>query len=110
MNRLAKEAEVAQSYVSDMEKGSAKPTIEIIERICSALGISLRDFLTGASDAAELPSSNLDVLLREHQLWFDGEPVTDTEKIAALEGIRMARKLMGLGATNRSREEGEDRG
>lgn len=37
MNRLAKEAEVAQSYVSDMEKGSAKPTIEIIERICSAM-------------------------------------------------------------------------
>lgn len=100
MNRLAQEADVAQSYISDIEKGKAKPTVEIIERICGAFGVSLRDFLTNHSDAV-LPSSNLDVILREYRLWFDGEPVTEEEKIAALEGIRTARKVMGMSKAKR---------
>lgn len=37
--RLAEEAGITQGYLSDIEGGRKKPTVEVIERICKALGI-----------------------------------------------------------------------
>lgn len=45
--RLAKLSGVSQSYISDIEAGKKKPTVEILAKICSALGISLPDFFAG---------------------------------------------------------------
>lgn len=43
--RLAELSGVSQSYISDIEAGKKKPTVETLAKICSALGISLPDFL-----------------------------------------------------------------
>lgn len=43
-NRLAKIADVAQSHLRELELGKKQPGIDVLERICGALGLTLADF------------------------------------------------------------------
>jgi transcriptional regulator with XRE-family HTH domain len=43
-NKLAKSAGVTQGFISQVESGNRLPTLEVLNRICSALGISLSEF------------------------------------------------------------------
>ena len=45
-NRLSTESGVAASYIPALEKGVKCPTVETLDNICFALGISLADFFT----------------------------------------------------------------
>lgn len=45
-NKLGKLAGVSQSYVSEIEAGKKKPTLEILERICNALEITIVELLS----------------------------------------------------------------
>lgn len=45
-NKLSNKAGLSQSYVRKLEKGECKPSIESLELICEALGITLIDFLS----------------------------------------------------------------
>ena len=45
-NRLAKIADVAQSHLRDIELGKKQPGIDVLERICEALGLTLADFFS----------------------------------------------------------------
>lgn len=45
-NKLAVLAGVSASYIRDLEKGLKCPTVEILDAICFAFGISLADFFT----------------------------------------------------------------
>lgn len=45
-NKLATESGVAASYIPALENGLKCPTIETLDNICFALGISLADFFT----------------------------------------------------------------
>ncbi len=45
-NKLSDLAGLSQSYVSKLEKGECHPTVESLELICCALGITLKDFVT----------------------------------------------------------------
>lgn len=51
-NRLSKLAEVSQSYMRDIETGKSQPTIDVLNRICSALNISLSSFF--AAEESEI--------------------------------------------------------
>lgn len=44
--QLAEKAEISQSYVTKIEAGSGNLTLEILDRIAAALGISARALLT----------------------------------------------------------------
>lgn len=44
VNKLANLAGISQSYLRDIELGHKKPTVEVLEFICDALGISLKEF------------------------------------------------------------------
>lgn len=44
-NKLSNMAGLSQSYVRKLERGESHPTIESLELICEALGITLSDFL-----------------------------------------------------------------
>lgn len=44
-NRLSNMAGLSQSYVRKLEKGESKPTVESLELLCQALGITLEDFV-----------------------------------------------------------------
>lgn len=45
-NKLSNMAGLSQSYVRKLEKGANKPTVESLDLLCQALGITLEDFMT----------------------------------------------------------------
>lgn len=61
-NKLAQKAGISQAYISQLEAGYKQPTIDIISRICSALGITLAEFF--AEEKSDIPP-DLMQLLRE---------------------------------------------
>ena len=44
VNRLANQAGISQSYVRDIELGNKNPTVDLLETLCEALDITLKDF------------------------------------------------------------------
>ncbi|MDR1572208.1 MAG: DUF1016 N-terminal domain-containing protein [Clostridiales Family XIII bacterium] len=52
--RLAKEAGIPQSTLSNLYKRKNSPTISTLEAVCRALGISLSQFFAGAREAYAL--------------------------------------------------------
>jgi len=42
--RLANEAEVDRTYVTDVENGRRNISIELLEKICTGLGVSVKEF------------------------------------------------------------------
>ncbi|AMA74329.1 MULTISPECIES: helix-turn-helix domain-containing protein [Aneurinibacillus] len=59
-NQLAKMSGVSQSFISYIEAGQRQPTLDIIERLCSALGITVIQFLSDDSD--QLPPDLLQLI------------------------------------------------
>ncbi len=51
-NRLSILAGVSASYIRDLEKGLKCPTVEILDGICFAFGITLADFFTPKKEDA----------------------------------------------------------
>lgn len=45
-NKLANLAGITQSYLRNIEIGKTNPTVEMLEYICEALNISIRDFFS----------------------------------------------------------------
>ena len=43
--QFAEEAGIHRTYVSDLERGSRNPTIRVVERVASALGVTASDIL-----------------------------------------------------------------
>lgn len=44
---FAEKADLHRTYVSGIERGTRNPTLTVLSRIASGLGISLRDLLEG---------------------------------------------------------------
>ena len=44
-NKLSNMAGLSQSYVRKLEKGESRPTVESLELLCHALGITFEDFI-----------------------------------------------------------------
>ncbi len=59
-NLLASKSGVSQSGINRIERGEQFPTTETLERICTALGVSLAEFF--AADADEMPPDLLRLL------------------------------------------------
>jgi HTH-type transcriptional repressor of puuD len=49
-NALSKLAGVAQSHLREIEMGNKQPGIEVLEKICNALGMTLGDFFADNKD------------------------------------------------------------
>jgi len=45
-NKLAKLAGVSQSYLRDIELGNKKPGIDILDKLCNALNVTLAEFFS----------------------------------------------------------------
>lgn len=52
VNRLANISGVSQSFVREIELGNKKPTVDTLTDLCSALGVSLKDFFDDDSNAS----------------------------------------------------------
>lgn len=44
--QLAKKAGVSQAFISDLEAKKKSPTLEVLEKICLSLGVSIIEFLS----------------------------------------------------------------
>ena len=44
-NKLSNMAGLSQSYVRKLERGESKPTVESLDLLCHALGITFEDFV-----------------------------------------------------------------
>ena len=72
INKLAREAGIAYSYLRSVELNEINPTVEKVEYICNTLGITLKDFFdTEISDVELLEGiSNLSVKQKQALINF----------------------------------------
>jgi transcriptional regulator with XRE-family HTH domain len=61
---LASKAGLTQSHLSKLETGAAKPSLEALERICRAMGVSLAEFFAAGEEQLCLPA-HIDKLFQE---------------------------------------------
>lgn len=54
---LALTADVTTVYVSQIEREIQNPTVQMIERLCAAMGYTLADFFCPASTLSNLPDN-----------------------------------------------------
>jgi len=80
MNELAKLAGVGQSTLSYIESGKRQPSLEVLERICKALNITMSEFFS--DEELKLPSD-----LR--QLLKEVERLTPSQRKKLVEFIRV---------------------
>lgn len=79
-NKLAKLAGVGQSTLREIEQRIKHPTVATIERICTALGITLADFFAPTGDDPDLLPAELRRLLA-------GAKTLSPEELAAVQAI-----------------------
>lgn len=53
--RLAFDAGVDRSYLGGMERGEANPTVDVLDKIASTLGVPLAELFMEMEDGARLP-------------------------------------------------------
>lgn len=66
---LSKKSGVALSFLNSIERGEKEPTIHTLNRICSALGLSLSEFFTDEDKMAiQIPDKNKSLVKEPGQL------------------------------------------
>lgn len=61
VNRLANKAGVSQSYLREIEMGHYEnPSVDILDALCSSLGISLKEFFDTNTELRDVEDSLLD--------------------------------------------------
>jgi len=58
--KLAKLSGISQTYMRELEQGQKQPTVEMLSKICSALGITLADFF--AEEKKDIPPDLMQLL------------------------------------------------
>lgn len=112
MEDLARAADVAQSTLSYIERGS-NPSAGTLKRILDALSMTWSEFFgedpaqSLTSEDRPIPEADLDAYLRQHDLWFKGQPLTYAEKLAARQAIELLRKAMEA-SKDETREEDQE--
>ena len=48
--KLSKISDVSENYIRTIERGKSQPSVLILEKLLSAMGVSLPEFLNGNSD------------------------------------------------------------
>ncbi len=83
---LAEQAETSRVYISNIERGEATPSLEVILNIANALCVSADDLLAG-----NLLSSNTDSTETEMDILFD---CSQEESHILLENMRALKQLL----------------
>jgi len=60
--RLAKEAGISQSTITNLYKRENAPTVSTLEALCSALGLSMAQFFGGLDENQQLTVDQRDLL------------------------------------------------
>lgn len=102
-----------KSTVSLYENGRREPDADTMQRIAAYFRVSV-DYLLGRTDVRQhdddgrpIPEADLDAYLRQHDLWFKGQPLTYAEKLAARQAIELLRRAMEA-SKDETREEDQE--
>lgn len=105
--KLAEILGFSRGQIANYEQGSREPDHETLQQFADFFNVSV-DYLLGRTDVRQyddegrpIPEADLDAYLRQHDLWFKGQPLTYAEKLAARQAIELLRTAMQAG-------EGED--
>ena len=60
--QVALQADITPTYLGQIERNVKNPTIRIVERICSAMNISLADFFNVASEIKEMDVLSMQII------------------------------------------------
>ena len=83
---LAEQAETSRVYISNIERGEAAPSLEVILNIANALCVSAADLLAG-----NLLSANSDRMEKEMDILFD---CSQEESRILLESMQALKKIL----------------
>jgi transcriptional regulator with XRE-family HTH domain len=77
---LARRATMSESYLRRLESAAAAPSIDLVDRLATALGVSTTDLLPPAG-----PADDLAVLREQARRLFEGIlPTNDKQSLALL--------------------------
>lgn len=79
---LAKKSGISTSFLSNIEKGSRKPTLETIEKIANALGIGIAAVFSDKLSLSYLPEENTVTL--EIMKIVSSKNLTDKKRILSI--------------------------
>ena len=66
--KLAMDAGISPAYIPELEKGDKCPTVEVLDNICFALGITLKDFFNEPNEQEDLAAAVSSLSLKQRQL------------------------------------------
>ena len=98
--KLAEALGFSRGQIANYEQGSREPDHATLQQFADFFGVSV-DYLLGRTEVRQhddegrpIPEADLDAYLRQHDLWFKGQPLTYAEKLAARQAIELLRKAM----------------
>lgn len=102
---LARSLKLSPSTIAMYETGQREPDSKTLDHLASFFDVSL-DYLVGRSDVRQSLHNkqpvNIDRILAEHNVLFDGKPLTDADKLVILDSLRMVRRAMNVSDTTKS--------
>lgn len=95
LRALAKLAHVSHSFIADIEAGRSKPSIDTLQSLAKALGVSLNE-LVDINDLPDDPPSDIELeeLLKHSNIKFNGEPLDEEDKQDIIEFLKVAWKTI----------------
>lgn len=99
MSRLAKLAGVSQPFISEVERGNKSPTLEVLERICFALGVTINEFFSESDK--KLPS------LAGEKGYPEYNRICHLARILDLQELKIVQQLIEKLIENRTHVKGE---
>lgn len=95
---LAETLKLSPSTIAMYETGQREPDSKVLDQLADLFNVSL-DYLVGRSDVRQpQPDSqpvDIDRILAEHNILFEGKPLTQADKLVILDSLRMVRRAMG---------------
>ncbi len=98
---VALRADITTSYYGQIERGSANPSVALLEKICAVMGISISDIFTNA----ETNPLSIDALSMQIIHQINGK--SDEEKELILSMIKTAFRLQNLKKSEKSLDKQE---
>ncbi|GAW28552.1 helix-turn-helix domain-containing protein [Carboxydocella sp. ULO1] len=99
LRELGKAAHVSHSFIADIEAGRSRPSVDTLAALAKALNVTIAE-LTGDDEPNEAmkegPPSDLDLekILLESNVMFDGEPLDEEDKQDIIEFLKVAWKTI----------------
>lgn len=98
---VASRAGITTSYYGQIERGEANPTVEVLERICTAMEITISDLF----NQTDIGESDMDPISKQIVRLLSDK--TEREKEIALSLIKTAFKLKNSGKSEKRLDKNE---